>query len=553
MQAKEISYFILSLIIISIENKKLLFGIFLLCLFDFLLTLKKKGGKINLNFHYIKHLNNKSLLNSLLKIFLLANLIVILYQVVALNYWKEVTTSSTIKKLIIFMVVIFIYFVIGQDTYLFDTYFFKKYFYPSKKVIYENIILTLKSIPPIMISNYKDFEIQRIFENLLITHERINYEIYRLLGRISFLIISSIGIMIYSKILFFKICLSFYILLKYIINHQIIAIYQNRQKFNDKQNLIYNNFNYILNDLENMLLENQTTHKKFFDDNMNNEDDIDLELRKSERIPTTVIKFWTLGIYSLIAIKIYILTNKFTSSFSKEYAAGLAIGAINIGWIGNNFNSIYTAIVEINLRLGVYSSYIEELLKPRNLNNINYQNKIKFTDDHLTLFNQKIDNNLTQIIGPSGIGKTTLLNQIFFNNSRFREICIYIKQNSKLDFLNRIPLNIVLGFNSCINKDLAIKALNIVENKIPIDKKIINLSGGERQRIILAMNVYKLLINKNNIKFILMDEGDTNLDSYSFDRIIKNLIEIKPQIKIIFISHKNDLKLMNNIKKIEIV
>lgn len=162
MQAKEISYFILSLIIISIENKKLLFGIFLLCLFDFLLTLKKKGGKINLNFHYIKHLNNKSLLNSLLKIFLLANLIVILYQVVALNYWKEVTTSSTIKKLIIFMVVIFIYFVIGQDTYLFDTYFFKKYFYPSKKVIYENIILTLKSIPPIMISNYKDFEIQRI-------------------------------------------------------------------------------------------------------------------------------------------------------------------------------------------------------------------------------------------------------------------------------------------------------------------------------------------------------------------------------------------------------
>ena len=334
-----------------------------------------------------------------------------------------------------------------------------------------------------MISHFKDFEIQRIFENLLITHERINYEVYRLLSRISYFIISAIGIMIFSKILFLKYVYHFYILLKYIINNKIIKIYQDRQKFNDKQHIIFNNYNYILNDLENMLLEKQTTHRKILEENMNHEDDIDLELRKSERVPTTIIKIWTLGIYSLIAIKIYILTNKFTNSFSKEYAAALAIGAINIGWIGNNFNSIYTAIIEMNLRLGVYSSYIDELSKPRNLNNIDYKNKIQFKDDQLILFNHKIDNNLTQIIGPSGVGKTTLLNQLFFYNSRFRDICIYIKQNSRLDFLNRIPIEIVLGFNSFINKDLAIKALNIVENKLPIDQKIINFSGGERQKL----------------------------------------------------------------------
>ena len=65
------------------------------------------------------------------------------------------------------------------------------------------------------------------------------------------------------------------------------------------------------------------------------------------------------------------------------------------------------------------------------------------------------------------------------------------------------------------------------------------------------MYIYKLLINES-IKFILMDEGDTNLDSNSFDRIIKNLVNIKPQ-KDYIISHKNDLELMNNIKKIKIV
>ena len=61
------------------------------------------------------------------------------------------------------------------------------------------------------------------------------------------------------------------------------------------------------------------------------------------------------------------------------------------------------------------------------------------------------------------------------------------------------------------------------------------LSGGQIQRLGIARALYR------KPQILILDEATANLDSISEKKIIKNLINFKPKMTIIIISHNNEI------------
>lgn len=547
MNKLELIIFSLSILILLLEKNIYLYLLTTLIFIDILRykfnKTKRNNNNDNNNKEYYLHLssNGDKIFSNLIILGLLGLTLIAGQQFIALNYWKNALVDNTLSKLIIFIIVILLYFTFGPDGYVYDISFFKYYFYPSKNNITYGLLKKIKSIPPSDISTYNNFELYRLFENLLITHERLNYELIRIQGRIMFFIISAIGIIIFSKKWFIKILISSYFVQRYIISKRIDAIQNKRKEFTNKQHDIFKGLNYIFSDIENFILYQDSNHNKKVTDLILKENDLDMSMRKIERIPATILRIWTFFVYSVIAIKIFYLTSLDISSKSAiKYAAKLAIGAINVGWIGMNLSNIYQSVTEISLRLGTYKSLSSKIsVKKRNTFIDNFNSFIKIINKELFLFDIEINKDILHIKGKSGKGKTTLLNAIFYNNQEMRAISVYLKQLSNLDMKNNTPLRIVKGFNTVDSDEMGKKALEIVENKLPILESIKQLSGGERQRLLIGSAIYKILINKN-IKYLILDEGDTNIDSISYTNILKNVLN-NFNIKIIFTTHKDDL------------
>ncbi len=459
-----------------------------------------------------------------------------------MNYWKNALVDNTLKKLLIFIIVIFCYFVFGPDGYIFDISFFKYYFYPSKNNVVAGIINKIKNIHPADINSYSNFELYRLFENLLITHERLNYELIRVQGRFMFFVVSSIGIIIFSFKWFVKILISSYFIQRYIITKRIDNIQEERNIFATKQHKIFKDLNYIFSDIENFIINKKSKHYQEINKLVIKENKYDLDMRKLERIPTTMLRVWTFLVYSVIALKVFYLTNNsLAKNEAMKYAAKLAIGAVNVGWIGMNLSNLYQSLTEISLRLGTYQSLIKKIsLQKRNKFIDSFNKYISITDTHLTLFNIKLEKDLIQIAGESGKGKSTLLDAIFYNNTEMQQSSIYLKQAVDLDMKNKTPIEIVIGFNDETDINLAEKSLKLVNNKLNNELKIKKLSGGERQRLLIAASIYRLLNKKDYIKYFLIDEGDTNIDTSSYSQILKNIMN-EFKLKIIFTTHKENL------------
>ncbi len=173
-----------------------------------------------------------------------------------------------------------------------------------------------------------------------------------------------------------------------------------------------------------------------------------------------------------------------------------------------NINLVTDNEIEETIALEVknYSIGFDEVL----LENVNFE--IKSTDK-------------VAIVGTNGVGKTTLLKEIFKNNNE----SIKINEDTKMAYLSQIQGEILnesntvfeefmdFGFNNY--REVRRCILNYGFDEDIIEQKIGSLSGGEKNILQLA----KVSANKANM--LLLDEPTSHLDTYSqiaLEEAIKN-------------------------------
>ena len=184
----------------------------------------------------------------------------------------------------------------------------------------------------------------------------------------------------------------------------------------------------------------------------------------------------------------------------------------------------------------------------------------------LKKFNAVINRNkVTTIIGPSGVGKTTLIEiimrlltyyegNIFINNTNINEIKLNEFRNNvsllpqtSIIFDDTISANIRYGKRDISDKEIMIAAklsnAHDFINELPkkydsvLGERGNSLSGGQIQRIALA----RLLVSKGNI--LILDEPTSSLDNEASNKILDAINNIKKINKytIIIISHSKDV------------
>ena len=252
-------------------------------------------------------------------------------------------------------------------------------------------------------------------------------------------------------------------------------------------------------------------------------------------------------------------------------------------------NKILTSVQSIKFAKPAFDNIYNELKTPVVKLDLNYK-KIEFKNNILIKFkkfsyNERkvallknvslkiIKRDKIGIIGSSGSGKSTLIdiicgfikvnngditidkNSIYKNLPGWQKIIGYIPQ--KIVILNdTLRNNILFGLEKSKYGDElirdVIKKVNLKKlySKLPkgLDEKIseagFNISGGEIQRIGIA----RALIN--NPELILLDESTSALDTFTENKILKEINSLKKTI--IFVSHRvNTLKYCNKIYRLD--
>ena len=212
-------------------------------------------------------------------------------------------------------------------------------------------------------------------------------------------------------------------------------------------------------------------------------------------------------------------------------------------------------------------------------NIIEFEN-LNFSHKNNLIFNNvnfKIEKNeIIGVIGETGSGKSTFIDifcgllfpdsgNIRFNNKQLSKD----KMNNLQKLISIVPQKINLVDDTIKNNILF--AQKFSENK-DIDKKIkilkdiclldyvgkkdngwntvvgengAKLSGGQIQRLGIARALYK------KPQILILDEATSGLDEKTEEKLLNNLINIKPQLTIIIISHnKKILEICNKVYKI---
>jgi ABC-type bacteriocin/lantibiotic exporter with double-glycine peptidase domain len=180
-------------------------------------------------------------------------------------------------------------------------------------------------------------------------------------------------------------------------------------------------------------------------------------------------------------------------------------------------------------------------------------------------------NEFVGIVGSSGSGKTTFINilsgilnlssgeilldgkKINTNTNVWRKKIGYVSQNVFI-LDETLKNNIAFGeYEKEINYEklknsIEISGLNSLVKQSPKSWNInlgengSNISGGQIQRVGIARSLYR------NPNILILDEATSSLDEDTEKNIMKNILDLKGRITIIFITHK--LSLLKNCDKI---
>ena len=144
-------------------------------------------------------------------------------------------------------------------------------------------------------------------------------------------------------------------------------------------------------------------------------------------------------------------------------------------------------------------------------------------------------NDKVAIIGTNGVGKTTLLKEIFKNNND----SIKINKDIKLAYLSQMQSDVINDSNTILEEfyDVGFETYGEIRKYVRkygfdsdiLTKKIKSLSGGEKNILQLA----KVCASKANM--LLMDEPTSHLDIYSQIALEKAIADYKGAI--LMISH----------------
>lgn len=205
----------------------------------------------------------------------------------------------------------------------------------------------------------------------------------------------------------------------------------------------------------------------------------------------------------------------------------------------------------------------EEMISLKNLSKKFYnENESQYVLKNINL--EIGDNDFITIMGPSGGGKSTLLQimallteptegDIYYSNNKInfkkdKQLNIHRRESIGLIFQNAnlisclSPLeNLIIAMNTTESyKEKTKKAKNLLD-KVGLSKKynskVTSLSGGEAQRVAVVRAL------SNNPKVILCDEPTGSLDSNNGNNVIELLLSIRKEKKctLIIVTHDKDI------------
>ncbi len=174
-------------------------------------------------------------------------------------------------------------------------------------------------------------------------------------------------------------------------------------------------------------------------------------------------------------------------------------------------------------------------MKIRNLN-VKYNEKVVFSNFNLDI----IDGQITCLLGSSGVGKTTLLNNVLYvakNNDL--KVSVAFQEPRLFNHLTVYENLKIMGYTEIKILD----ALKEVELENCAKKYPSQLSGGEKQRV----NFARALLGEFDL--LLLDEPFSSLDVKLKISLINLLISKTKNKTVIFVTHDIDeaLALANTI------
>jgi ATP-binding cassette subfamily B multidrug efflux pump len=247
------------------------------------------------------------------------------------------------------------------------------------------------------------------------------------------------------------------------------------------------------------------------------------------------------------------------------YMMQLTFPIIALGWVVNIFQRGTASLVRLNEILheqpeikdepGAKNVEVEGEIELCGLN-FDYEGKSVLRDLNLRI----PAGSSMAIVGPTGSGKTTLVNlipriydaapgMVLLDGRPIREFSVASLRNSigfvpqeTFLFSDRIRENIALGVESATDQAIhdAAEAANIASDiegfperyQTMVGERGITLSGGQKQRTAIARALIR------NPRILILDDALSSVDTHTEDKILNHLREVMRGRTTIFISHR---------------